>query len=329
MEQKRGSVLLFCPSFFGYDRRISQAIQDAGYDVELTDDRAGNDFFSKACIRFNLKCYYPVVRKYTRSLIKRFAGKKFDYVVVVKGEGVNTEAVDMLRKAYPEAKFVLYLWDSVANIPDCEKRMKLYDRVMTFDIQDAEQYGLECRPLFYEKTFQCEFQKKSEYKYDFAFIGTAHTCRPRIVKQLGMACMKNGKSYFAFLYLPHCAVFWYNKLMNRDYRGVRKKDISFEPMSSAQIKQVYEDSRCVLDIEHKKQRGLTMRTIELVGMQKKIITTNKSVTEYDFYDPANICVIDRENPIVDEAFWNSEFKPVLPDVLKKYSLEQFVEDILM
>ena len=70
-----------------------------------------------------------------------------------------------------------------------------------------------------------------------------------------------------------------------------------------------------------------MRTIELVGMQKKIITSNPMVKEYDFYNPANICVIDRQNPVVEESFWDLEYEPVPQQILDKYSIKAFVREI--
>ncbi len=327
MEQRKKSVLLFCPSFFGYDRRIKQAIQDAGYDVELTDDRAGNDFVSKACIRFNLKCYYPVVRRYIRNLIKRFSGKKFDYVVVVKGEGVNTEAVAMLRQAYPEAKFVLYLWDSVVNIPECEKRMKLYDRVLTFDPADAEQYAIPYLNIPYGRENK-QSQTTGNYDYDIAFIGTAHSVRPRVVKQIQASCQENGRKCYVYLYSPHILVYLLNKLTNPDYKWIKRKDIHFEPLTSQQVYEIYSASKCVLDIEHPKQQGTTTRPVEMLPMKKKIITTNHSVRNFPFYNENNFCIIDRDDPKLDISFLDTEYVPVDEKIIQQYSPEEFVKALL-
>jgi hypothetical protein len=51
----------------------------------------------------------------------------------------------------------------------------------------------------------------------------------------------------------------------------------------------------VLDVNHSAQTGLTMRSIETIGARKKLITTNREVEEYDFYDPTRIHVIDPEH----------------------------------
>lgn len=324
---RKRSVLMICASFFGYDKRICRALQDDGYEVDLVDEKPNSGFVAKACIRYNMGLYRPAIRKYYEEIIGRNRHKIYDYILVVKGEAVNEEIIGLLRQAYPDAGFVLYLWDSVANIPDCEKRMKLYDRVLTFDPADAKEYGIAHRPLFFAKEYESTPAENRQFEYDFSFIGTAHTCRPRIVNELGRNRLEKGGKYFSFLYLPHPLVFAYNKALNRDYAAVKKSDINFAPMSTAEIKAVYSKSKCILDVEHQKQRGLTMRTIELVGMQKKIITTNPIVKEYDFYNPANICVIDRQNPVVKESFWDLEYEPIPQKILDKYSINAFVREI--
>lgn len=327
MENPSGKrILMFCAPFFGYDRRLSRALEAAGYQVDLYDEKPGSGFLDKTCIRYNIGLYRPVIRRYIRWVIEANTDKRYDYVFVVKGEAINTEAIGLLRQAWPEAKFLLYLWDSVANIPECERRMALYDRVLTFDPKDAETYGILFRPLFYDMEYEAQ-PEQADYAYDFAFIGTAHTVRPRIVKRLAEDRVAKGKKAFAYLYLPHRLLFLYNKLLNRAYRDVKRSDIQFTPMTSGAIKDIYGKSKCILDVEHQKQRGLTMRTIELIGMQKKIITTNALVREYDFYNPKNICIIDREDPRVDEAFWDSAYEPIPERIQKNYSIDSFVKEV--
>jgi len=57
--------------------------------------------------------------------------------------------------------------------------------------------------------------------------------------------------------------------------------------------EVISKSKAVIDIEHPDQKGLTMRTMEMLGT------------------PENICIIDRKNPEVPQDFFENEYK-VLP-----------------
>ena len=324
---KDKKILMFGPDFFGYREKIAEELRSMGARVDLYDERPSNSAFCKVMLRKNIKLYRPVVTNYYRRIISENQNKDYDYVFAIKSEGIHEKIFHMLRQAFPRAKFILYLWDSVKNVPDGEDRIALYDRVLTFDHVDAKHYHLPLRPLFCCKEYSAAPESREAYRYDAAFIGTAHSIRPRVVRQVSKICQDQGGKCFSFLFLPHKLVYFYHKLTNPDYRGVRLRDIHFDAMSGEEIRSVYDQSRCILDVEHSEQRGLTMRTIEMMGMGKKLITTNMGIQNYDFYHPNNICVIDRENPQIPKDFWTSPYVPLSPSILQRYSLRAFVEDI--
>ncbi|MGE4514729.1 MAG: hypothetical protein AB7E26_13095, partial [Chryseobacterium sp.] len=73
------------------------------------------------------------------------------------------------------------------------------------------------------------------------------------------------------------------------------------------------------------QNGLTIRTFEVLASGKKLITTNSDITNYPFYSPENILVIDRENIQMNPEFFKIDFKKLNQDVLYKMSLDSFIE----
>lgn len=323
---KDKKILMFGPSFFGYAECIAEQLRALGAQVDLHDERPNNGAVCKIMLRYNIRLYYPKVVAYYKDLIENNADKDYDYIFVIKSEAIDKGILQMLRQAYPKAQCILYLWDAVDNVPGGKEKIKMYDRVLTFDHEDAKTYGLPLRPLFFRKDY-AKGEDKTDFLYDVAFIGTAHSIRPKVVKAVEAICEKEGRKSFKFLFLPHSIVFLYNKVLNSAYRKVKKADISFTPMTPAQIREVYDNSRCILDVEHVNQRGLTMRTIEMVGMGKKLITTNTGITQYDFYNPGNICVIDRNDPVIPAEFWDQPFEPVPGDILARYTLESFVREI--
>ena len=330
MREDKKSVLMFCPNFFGYENRVSKALRDEGFEVDLYDERPNNGFFCKAFLRLNCSFYKPIVRKYIRRVIEENRDKQYDYVLIVKSEAAGEKEIALLRQAYPKAKFILYLWDSVANVPDGEKKLRLYDRVLTFDPVDAEKYKIKLRPLFFSNEYENKTQteENEDYFYDFAFVGTAHTNRALIVKKLADECKKRGTDSFSYLFLPHKMVYFYNKITNRDFKDVSLSDIKFSPVKAEEITEIYKKSRCILDVEHTKQRGLTIRTIEMLGMGKKIITTNDYIKSYDFYNPNNVYLIDRNSPHVCETFWTSRYEPVPEEIFNRYTIKNFVRELL-
>jgi len=87
------------------------------------------------------------------------------------------------------------------------------------------------------------------------------------------------------------------------------------------------DSRVLLDIAQPKQDGLSFRIFEAMIMEKKLITTNRSVTAYDFYNPNNIFIWQNETTIPAKEFFTTPYSPVSEEIVKKYSLENWVQQI--
>ena len=80
-------------------------------------------------------------------------------------------------------------------------------------------------------------------------------------------------------------------------------------------------------MQHPKQTGLTMRTIETLGAKKKLITTNPHVKEYDFYRPENILIVDRYNPVITKEFLDAPWKEIPENIYKKYSISSWLNSI--
>jgi spore maturation protein CgeB len=99
-------------------------------------------------------------------------------------------------------------------------------------------------------------------------------------------------------------------------------------MSAETISQHYNECVAVLDIEHPNQSGLTMRTFEVIASGKKLITTNKKIVEHDFFDPARICVIDRNNPDVPDIFLKESIPVLSEEFIAHYSLRGWILDIM-
>lgn len=322
-------ILMFCPRFFGYDARIAEALRAAGHSVDLFDERCSDGFVGKSCIRFNVKAYYPVIRRYIKGVIDENRDKQYDCVLVVKGEGITPQAIALLRQAYPGAKFILYLWDSVDNIRDCERRMPLYDRVLTFDPVDARRFNIPFLPIPYGRQYARDSGEEPEnYRYDLAFVGTAHSIRPRVVKQVAEECEKNGRTCFTYFYSPHVLVYLFNKLTNPDYRWITRREVHFTPLPEERLLEIYRESRCVLDIEHPGQHGATTRPVEMLPMRKKIITTNTELRDFPFFNENNFCIIDRDDPKIRDSFFEKPYVPTDDEIMRRYSPEAFARAII-
>ncbi|HHA1983717.1 TPA: hypothetical protein ACOED4_004740, partial [Enterobacter ludwigii] len=141
--------------------------------------------------------------------------------------------------------------------------------------------------------------------------------------------ISHGFNSYIFFYCPSFLVFFYKKYITREIKKVALKDVSFKSLKEDDVISVVVNSKCILDISHPLQQGLTMRSIETLGAKRKLITTNKSIINYDFFDENNILVVDNTvtKNQVDE-FLQRKYKLLEAEIYNKYSVNYWVQDFL-
>lgn len=321
-------ILFFSASFFGYQIEIKNKLTALGAEVDFFDERPKNTFWYKALIRMDKRIMKKRIEEYYSDIIESTAHKDYDFVFFLKAEVVTYKMLTELKINQPKAKFILYLWDSIKNCESVTELFTSFDKILSFDRKDVlENPFLIFRPLFYLDEYAKISQVKKDPIYDITFIGTGHTDRYSLVMKIKEFCkQRNLRSYF-FIYLQDIRIFIARKVLSRAFRKAKRKDFSFVPLNKNQIIDIVHNSNCILDFERAVQCGLTMRTIEVLGAKKKLITTNGDIKEYDFYNENNILVIDREDPQLSLDFVNGKYEDINEAVYKKYSIENWLFDV--
>lgn len=322
-------ILFLAPAFFGYEKKIAEKMEQLGATVDFYDERSVTKPFEKGMLKISPTFFKYKTQKYYNEIIAKNKQNKYDYVFVIKCEMLPIETIRNLKVLYPSALFCLYLYDSLRNIKGIFPKIKEFDRVLSFDLQDTQQQeNIIFRPLFYLDSFKHEYDPNTEFKYDVSFIGTIHSDRYSIIKEVKEICGQLSLSYYFYCFLQSKQMYFFYKLTNKNMINASKTDFSFEKIHSEEIAEIINQTRTVLDIQHPKQTGLTMRTIEMLGMNKKLITTNADIKKYDFYNPNNILVIDRHNVFISKKFLSTPYQKLNETIYKKYSLEYWILDVL-
>jgi len=331
MDLLNKKILFFAPSFFGYDNEIKKELEKRGAQVILYNERPSTNFFIKTIIRFNKKLIHFFTLNYFNNIIKINKSINFEYIFIIKGEVFTKEIVSKFKINYPEAKVILYLWDSIQNYVDIKNALYIFDKTLTFDYEDSKNIELlEFRPLFFINSYSLKpLSSPFDVKpyYELLFIGTVHSDRWEFLYKLKKEAEKSNLNVFYYLYIQSPIIFIFRKLFDKRLRSLPIKDIQFYPLTKDQTISFVEQSVAILDIQHPKQTGLTMRTIEVLGANRKLITTNTSISSYDFYHENNILIIDRNNPQIPETFFNLPYKELAPEIYSKYSIGGWIKDI--
>lgn len=320
-------IIFFSIKFFDLEKEISEKLESFGAEVFYFDERPDNSKFTKAIIRVRKSLYQVKINAYYREILNKIKNETFDYLFVNKGEVIPEFFIKNFQELNPLCVKIFYSWDSFDNNPHAVKILKYFDRKSTFDPVDVKKYKINFRPLFYLDDYR-ELKKGNE-KMDLLFLGTAHSDRYIISSKIKEWCEKNHLSTFYFYYMQGKLVYFYKKYFDKTFKYFDYKKLSFRSLDHKQILNYYQQSAVILDINHPYQRGLTLRTFEALGASKKIITTNKEIKKFEFFNPNNIYVIDRKNIILDRQFFETPYQNIEKETLDKFSLEGFLYNVFI
>lgn len=321
-------ILFISPKFFNYEGEIVKEMQELGAVVDYYDERPKNTPFVKALIRLKLKAFLgKLISQYYNEIIENIRCD-YDYIFILAPETITSDMVLQIQKLNPNAKTIVYMWDSIKNKNVDREIINIVDRFITFDPEDFKiNSSIEFLPLFYIEDYIKLSEKPARYKYHYCFIGTAHSDRYSIVNQMKKLLPLSFLGYF-FYYSPSRLFFYFKKIFVPSFRKFNINDISFKSISKPEILEIVKKSMVLIDIEHPQQKGLTMRTIEMIGAKRKLITTNKSIVSYDFYNENNIMLIDRSNICINLEFFNTPYKELDKEIYESYSLKNWLKKVL-
>ena len=318
-------ILFIAPRFFDYEKAILSQLIKFGAKVDYLPDRPYAKPWQTGLTSVAPYVMQPFIDFFYKSKLDKLRSNPYDFIFIINGQTLSKKTLKTLKDFYPNTKFVLYLWDSVKNRPRIVKNFIFFDKIFTFDTQDASSFNLHFRPLFFTPEF--EIKVNDAPCIDLSFVATMHSDRYEVFLKVIKKLPKPLATHW-YLYLQAKWVFYIYKIIKHSFRHSVINSFQFTPIDKIRLKQVFRDSNVILDIEHPSQKGLTIRTLETVGSNKKLITTNKQIEKYDFFRVENILVIDRSNPFIPDSFWETKYLPLPVYIYSKYKLDYWLHEVL-
>lgn len=280
-------VLFIGIGFYDYETAIKEGLERYGASVTYFNS-AMRPYYYRLLLRLHLPgAAHYFLQRLQRKKIKKLPGQHH-IVFILKGEGLEQFHVDCLRKANPQARFIVYLWDSLVRHENREMLLKNFPVIWSFDRMDCEKCSqLKFRPLFYR-----DIPLPASKKYALSFVGWMHSDRLQIVRKLATRFKEEGKPYFFKLYIGKFS-WWIKRYLMRTLLASDRELLITEPISYAGYQEVVARSYAILDIAHPLQSGLTMRTIETLAAGCHVYTTNADIARYPEINPGSYTVMDR------------------------------------
>ena len=181
----------------------------------------------------------------------------------------------------------VFLWNPVATI--CRNRFSKWEykhwlgksglKVFTFDHADADRYEFNTINQVYRKP-EYHTAEPCVIEHNVYYVGVDKQ-RTALLEKLKKEFDSQGITY--------------NLNIIKDKHTALSPELAScyidKPIPYKESVDMINRSNCILEILQKGQDGMTLRTLEALFMNKKLMTTNRKIKEYDFYDPANVYII--------------------------------------
>lgn len=312
-------MLLLGMGFFNFEDIMKKGFENEGYYVDYVKD-------SPECIG-SMNRFIPdtiwnsILLKYYHKIEKMCDESCYDFVLVIVGRNIPYTSLKRIRESNTNTKLFLYLWDQVSLVSNFEQNRELYDVILSFDTVDCRKYHLDFCPLFFTNEYDCIY---CENTYD---VYTAMTD----LDNRNIYIRKFAKKYSKKKLELHLKIGRINYIKNVLSSVLKKDDLDIHYSYKSYPKEknilMLEKSFATLEFVSSDQSGLSARTFEAIEAGTKLITNNSFIKEYDLYNENNIVVID-DNMFISNEFWSNPFVPVDEEIKKKYSLKNWVRNIL-
>ena len=235
-----------------------------------------------------------------------------DYALIIRPD-IYPEEILKLIKARSKT-MIGYQWDGLERFKSVKDYIPLFDRFFAFDIAEKN-YGNNILPLtnFYFENNDIVTNSKNNIAF---FLGSYFKSRMEIIGQCAENLSKFGTKPNFYLFAKDDAI---------DYPNIQ---FISEAISYSQYLTFLKEASIVADFLNPVHGGLSFRVFEAIGYKKKLITTNKAIRNYDFYNPSNIFVLENNNWGALAQFLAGNYEPIPEEIIKKYSFQNWIHYIL-
>lgn len=314
-------ILYIGMGFHSYEPIIVSGFEKLGCKVTYVVDAP--DSYVKHNTLINETLMNKLISSYQDKLLCELNNIEFEVIFVVVGRYLTRGFLDSLKRSHSGSLFILYLWDDIERVENFWEVHDCYDVIYSFDYNDCLKYGFVFQPLFISPDF--ELVNSNDINLDVFSVMYLHSDRLDICERMLSNLEIKAGIFFVSGTSNYINLKFNNRISLLKDKGIY---ISRKEFDRKFVSEGIASTRCVIDIQHPSQRGLTIRTMETIFNHKKLITTNDEIAKYDFYSKDNIFILDRNNPIVPVDFIKSPFINISKDISEKYTLKYWIDNIL-
>lgn len=275
---------------------------------------------------FDVKCYNPIedtnyllgfeylprfIRNWIhKQKIKSYIKKNSDVYYIFNEHRLLLKAVTELLVSQPHFNFKgsLLLRNPIADNykiqPYLETLKSRAIAIWTFDCGDHQKFGYSHYRQF--ASLLPEFVHK-EVRVGFSFVG-----RDKGRKQLLNELEQKLRAI--------------DYKVDFDIRGIEDENLSYREYLEKSL-----HAYCMVEILQQGQRGMTLRAIEALLYQRKLITNNDDILRADFFHANNILLLDEVELLSEDEiklFMEKPYYSIPYSIMQKYTTEFLLDTVV-
>ncbi|KQT15255.1 hypothetical protein ASG31_15095 [Chryseobacterium sp. Leaf404] len=318
-------ICLISFDFWHYDEHIVAKLKEKGIDAHhinigaFTHKNLGarlQNTFSKVFFGKNLKSENR--QNFIISSLEKIG--KQDQILVINPEAIEDRVHQIIRKKTD--RNIAYLYDSMQRNP-AEHILHYFDDVFSFDDEDVKKFGF--RKINNYNYLPHEPSENQNPELDLFYITSYDKTRIARLIKLSEKLQTLNLRFKAIIAGKKS----WKKKVSRFFDKKLIKNLIFRTKNipQQQLPDYYKNTKAILDLQRDAQSGLSFRVFEAMALEKKYITDNQNISTYDFYNPENILILNKDFSNVEKSFFEKPYQKLPQEIYYKYTLDHWVNTV--
>lgn len=312
--------------YWDYDHYIVKALEKKGVESHhLKIGAVSHSNFSEKIINALSKTFRnrnlkdEKRQKYVVDTLEKLGYQ--DQILVLNPDVFTHETLAFVRKK--TGRLITFLYDNLSRYPVHDK-LDFFDKIFSFDDADVQKHHFEklCNYNYLEN----QTESNTPTDLDLFYVTSYDRTRNAIIYPLAEK-LNDLEAKFQIMVVGKKT--W--KLKLKYFLTPNKKHVSVvfkrKPIHSYIIHNFYKKTKTILDLMRSGQTGLSFRVFEAMALEKKIITDNPTIKNYNFYNPQNILVLNQDFSNLTMDFFKTPYVKVPEEIYNQYTLDAWVEKV--
>ncbi|MHC1684883.1 MAG: hypothetical protein AB6733_18400 [Clostridiaceae bacterium] len=262
-----------------------------------------NIFFS-AIRKLHYKLKIPFYHIWYNSDVYRVYNDK---IIIMFDATLSDYFIKWIKKKSPSNRYIFWYWNPVRNNRKPLSMKNSFCEMWSYSPVDCTKYKLIPNTTFYFKELHVN---NSEVENDIFFIGKDKGRLPALLELEKKFKSMKLRTYF------HITP---DKLYHLKTNKIYKKTLSYDVLLGHIGK-----SKAILDYVEQTDDGLSLRPMESLFFKKKLITNNRLIVNYDFYNSNNIFVLGVDDIDNLTNFLDMPYEEISNEIIEKYDFEKWL-----